>query len=275
VFDGALFRTFNEKDGLVDSCVWALAEDHEHNIWIGSYGGGVFQYRNGAFTQYTMEQGLASRIVFQITVAQDDSLWIATPDGLSHVQGGSICNYTTTDGLSSTRILDIHQDRAGTIWVATQGGVDRLAAAALSPCRWRRRPKKSWLAGLRKTRWANLYTTDVPRGISRIKDNQLVLQDSTLDLMDMVEAPDHNLWFSSREGIVRIAEQKLAQSGKSGTPPEYPLTVSEVASESNWFSLLGRASEGRYSARPLRTRRRGRRIGGVRCRGILRSESDR
>jgi ligand-binding sensor domain-containing protein len=38
VFDGTRFRTYAEKDGLANSCVWALAEDQQRNIWIGTYG---------------------------------------------------------------------------------------------------------------------------------------------------------------------------------------------------------------------------------------------
>ena len=49
VFDGSHFRTFGANDGMTNSCVWSLAEDRKHTIWIGSYGGGLFSYRNGAF----------------------------------------------------------------------------------------------------------------------------------------------------------------------------------------------------------------------------------
>jgi ligand-binding sensor domain-containing protein/signal transduction histidine kinase len=222
-FDGTRFRTYDEKDGLANTCVWALAEDHERNLWIGSYGGGMFRYRDGVFTQYTVKQGLVSSIVFQITVARDDALWIATPDGLSYMKDGRIRNYTTADGLSSSRVLDIHQDRGGTIWVATQGGVDRFAAGRFVPV-----PSVQPSGDVLARRFfedslGNLYTTDMPRGISRIKDNQLSLLNNTLDLMAMVETPDHNLWFSSREGVVRIAEQELAQAGRSDRPLSYEL----------------------------------------------------
>jgi ligand-binding sensor domain-containing protein len=219
-YDGAHFRTFAEKDGLANSCVWALAEDHDRNLWIGSYGGGMFRYRNGVFTQYSIEQGLASRIVFQIAVARDDSLWIATPDGLSHMTEGRIHNYNTADGLSSTRILDIHQDHAGTIWIATQGGIDRFASGRFVPV-----PAVPATDDVLARRFVedsrgNLYTTDEPRGFSRIEGGRIVLLDSTLNLMHMVEAPDHYLWFSSREGVIRIAEQELEQAG-SGLPLNY------------------------------------------------------
>src|ERR1700676_3862759 len=60
-FDGRSFRTYGEKDGLLNSCVWALAEDAKHDLWIGTYGGGVFRFRDGHFTQYSKPQGLATK----------------------------------------------------------------------------------------------------------------------------------------------------------------------------------------------------------------------
>ena len=220
VFDGTHFKTFNEKDGLANSCVWALAEDYEHNIWIGTYGGGIFRY-NGVFRQFTMEQGLLSRIVFQITVARDGSLWIATPDGLSHRKDGRIRNYTTADGLSSNRILDTHEDRAGTLWIATQGGINRFTANGFVCVQATPAADDVLARRFAEDSLGNLYATDAPRGISRISQNGFVLLDNKLRLMNMVESPGHDLWFSSREGVIRITQQELAQSGNSERPFSY------------------------------------------------------
>ena len=221
VFDGKRFQTFSERDGLVNSCVWSLAEDHKRNLWIGTYGGGMFRYRDGVFTQYNMEQGLASRIVFQIKVAQDDSLWIATPDGISHMQGEHIRNYTTDDGLSSSRILDIHQDHAGTIWTATEGGIDCFSGGrfvAVKPG-----PSADGVLARRivEDSKGTLYATDMPHGVSQIQVSHISLLDNNLDLMEMVESADHHLWFSSRHGVIRIAEQVLAQAGTLKMPLNY------------------------------------------------------
>ncbi len=220
VFDGSRFQIFDEKDGLANSCVWALAEDHQHNIWIGTYGGGIFRY-DGAFTQFTMEQGLASRIVFQITAAHDDSLWIATPDGLSHLKAGHIRNYTMANGLSSNRILDTHEDRAGKIWVATQGGIERYTPDRFEGLEAAHATGELLVRRFAEDSMGNLYTTDAPRGLSRITNSGLINLDSTLSLMNMVESPARDLWFTSRNGIIRIAERDFSQIGNSGTPLNY------------------------------------------------------
>src|SRR6266446_1448269 len=62
VFEGERFKVYREKDGLLNSCVWALAEDQNRDLWIGTYGGGLFRFRDGHFGQYSMEQGLVSKV---------------------------------------------------------------------------------------------------------------------------------------------------------------------------------------------------------------------
>lgn len=221
VFDGRRFKVYAEKDGLKNSCVWTLAEDQQRNIWIGTYGGGLFRFRDGVFTQYTLEQGLASRIVFQVTVAQDDSLWIATPDGLSHMQGGAIRNYVTSDGLSSNRILDAHQDRDGNIWVATQAGVDRFVSDHFVRVASTQAADEMLANRFAEDAGGNLYTTDMPQGTSQIRNGQLTPHDGALALMEMAEAPDRTLWFSSRKGVMRISEQEFARDGSTDVPLDY------------------------------------------------------
>jgi ligand-binding sensor domain-containing protein/signal transduction histidine kinase len=221
VFDGNQFKTFNEKSGLGNACVWSLAEDRKQNIWIGTYGGGLFRYSNGNFRQYTLGQERADPIVLDIAVARDDSLWIATPDGVSHMQDGNVRNYTTKDGLSSARVLAIHQDRAGVIWVATQGGVDRYTSDRFVPLPAAKSINQVLARRIVENSRGDLYATDVPQGISQIKNGQLTQLDSALNVFDMIESPDHMLWFSSKNGVIRISERELSKAGTSDAPLDY------------------------------------------------------
>ena len=80
-FDGTNFQTYNEKHGLLNSCVWALTEDLNRDLWIGTWGGGAFRFHNGAFTQYSKGQGMADDRVTSIVAARDGSVWFGTRGG--------------------------------------------------------------------------------------------------------------------------------------------------------------------------------------------------
>jgi ligand-binding sensor domain-containing protein/signal transduction histidine kinase len=221
VLEGKRFKAFHEKDGLANTCVWSLAEDRNNNIWVGTYGGGLFRYRDGTFMQYSTQQALGSSIVSKIAVARDNSLWMATPYGLSHLKDEKIRNYTTADGLSSNNILDVFQDRNGTIWVSTEAGVDRLIADRFEPVSVAKGMEDVLARRFFEDLSGSLYMTDDPEGVSEIRNGQLSMVDRKLSLMEMEETPDHKMWFSSTRGVIGIAEEDFARAAQSASPLNY------------------------------------------------------
>jgi hypothetical protein len=63
---------------------------------------------DGHFVQLGKSQGLGGDVVRAITIGRDDSLWVATDEGLSDLPEGHFRNYTVTDGLSSNRVVAIY-----------------------------------------------------------------------------------------------------------------------------------------------------------------------
>ncbi|HEX3660145.1 MAG TPA: two-component regulator propeller domain-containing protein [Acidobacteriaceae bacterium] len=225
VLEGGRFRNYRENDGLLNSCVWSLAEDPNGNIWIGTYGGGLFRFRDGHFAQYLPAQGLVSKVVLQVTVAHDGSLWMATPDGISHMRNGRFRNYTAADGLSSNKILAVFEDRSGTIWAATQGGIDRLAGERFTPLSSAQSRDGSFPIGFGQDSLGDLYAFNSPKGISVIENNRLIRVNDDLKVLGMVESPQHDLWFSGTDGILRV---RLEDLRRSITDRETPLDYERI-----------------------------------------------
>jgi signal transduction histidine kinase/ligand-binding sensor domain-containing protein len=225
VLEGKKIRVFKlGKDGLANICVWSLAEDREHNIWLGTYGGGLFRYRNGSFTQYSTKEGLGgSHNVSKIMVARDNSLWAATGNGLSHLQNGTFHNYAAAEGLASGRVFDIYQDKNGAVWAATHAGVEMFASG-----RFVHVPAAKEIGDLFARRFfedtkGHLYTADEPDGISQIKDGTLKEFNSKLSVMGMKETPDRRMWFSSRRGLIEMSEEDFLRADHSGDPLDYEI----------------------------------------------------
>jgi signal transduction histidine kinase/ligand-binding sensor domain-containing protein len=222
VLEGNKFKRFKSgKDGLANTCVWSLAEDREHNIWLGTYGGGLFRYRNGSFTQYSTKEGLGSNVVTKVMVAQDHSLWAATGNGLSRLQNGMIHNYTAAEGLAVGHVLDVHQDENGTIWIATHAGVEMFASGRFVDVPAAKEIGDHLARRFFEDTKGNLYAVDEPDGISQIRNGELTQFNSTLNVMEMKESPDHRMWFSSRRGLIEISEEDFLRAGHSGDPLDY------------------------------------------------------
>ena len=209
IFDGKRFATYREKDGLTNTCVWSLAQDAHKALWIGTYGGGLFKFRDGHFTQFSKAQGLPDTVVEKVVVAQDDSLWIATLNGVSHMQGNRFRNYGRAEGLSSDHVLDIHEDKDQTIWVASQQGIDRLVGERFQRVELGSPANNGLPSRFVEDGERNLYVANAPYGLSKLEPNGLRRIFDTLNVNGMIETPSHRLWCSSRNGIYEIRANSL------------------------------------------------------------------
>jgi len=94
----------NESNSLQNNFILSLFFDEPNSIlWIGTQGSGLIRFDITAnfFKQYTIKQGLASDIVYNILKDTDNSLWLSTSFGLSKfsIDEVSFTNFTVDDGL--------------------------------------------------------------------------------------------------------------------------------------------------------------------------------
>ena len=220
IFDGKRFRKYFEKDGLTNTCIWSLAQDSKENVWIGTYGGGLFKFTNGNFTQFSKAEGLPDTVVTKIVVAHDDSLWIATLNGVSHMQGKQFHSYGRAEGLSSDHVLDIHEDKAHTIWVASQQGIDHLVGERFERLESALAASDGLPSRFVEDGSGNLYVAGAPYGLSKLENGQLTKIFDNLNVNGMIELPGHQLWCTSRHGIYRFPVESIT---KRLTIPDSPL----------------------------------------------------
>src|SRR5205823_4848632 len=64
------------------TCVY---EDADHDLWIGSFGSGLFRLRAGKLTSFRMKDGLFDDIVWSILEDNRGYLWMTSNRGLSRV----------------------------------------------------------------------------------------------------------------------------------------------------------------------------------------------
>jgi len=107
--------------------VFATLADQDDVIWVGTWGGGVSRYENGAWRNLSVVDGLAGNIVYSIAQDESGAYWFGTNRGISRYDGDSFINFDSTKGLPGNHVYAIAVAGNGDVWVGTRDGVARLA----------------------------------------------------------------------------------------------------------------------------------------------------
>ncbi|MBL4754499.1 MAG: hypothetical protein JKY52_13005 [Flavobacteriales bacterium] len=130
-------------NGLRHEVVNAICEDHNGNIWFGTFGGGlnvlmkeswagkigVFDINRFTWHYVTAADGLCDNSVTSLYEDKKGYMWVGTYGGgackvLSNSIGTSqnYITYGQGEGLNNEIIWSITQDRSGSLWLGTEGG---------------------------------------------------------------------------------------------------------------------------------------------------------
>jgi ligand-binding sensor domain-containing protein/signal transduction histidine kinase len=132
-FDGLRFTRFDTRNtpAIKNSNISALCVDETGALWIGTFGGGLLQLKDGVFYHYGTENGVAGDEISALYIGHDSSLWVGTTSGLSRYYEGRFTIFRRKEGLASEIVRSVVEDRDGTVWIATGEGLNRWRAGTL------------------------------------------------------------------------------------------------------------------------------------------------
>ena len=90
-------------------------------------------FKQGRWTTYTHENGLAGDNVFCVLQAADGALWFGTDQGVSRFDGRAFSNPMAQESLSRRAVTAIAEDAAGRIWMVGSTGLLRYDPKAPAP----------------------------------------------------------------------------------------------------------------------------------------------
>jgi two-component sensor histidine kinase/ligand-binding sensor domain-containing protein len=106
--------------------VRALLADSKGNLWIGTFGHGVYVYNGSTMTHYTAQQNdLPGEYVHAIYEDKKGNIWLGTNNGLSCYNGKNFTPFGIDDGLCNTYVGSITEDQYGNIWFHTDACIMR------------------------------------------------------------------------------------------------------------------------------------------------------
>lgn len=130
---GAL-RHYTSTNGLTCDPLRCAYEDREHNLWVGTSGGGLLRFKPRAFMGYDLENGLPERNIRAVIEEAPGKILIGTyGKGVVRWQGGRISLLPSLElSGSPTYVQTLLDDHLGNTWIGTfGGGLYRLAGEKL------------------------------------------------------------------------------------------------------------------------------------------------
>ncbi|HUR33822.1 MAG TPA: two-component regulator propeller domain-containing protein [Vicinamibacterales bacterium] len=115
---------WSEEQGPFPFGVYAIAQDHDGYLWLGTRSG-LVRFDGSEFTPWNDTHQLPDDRVSAILAARDGSLWVGfgTIGGVAQVSARGVRQFTVRDGLADGDVNTIVQDPGGAIWVASHGGL--------------------------------------------------------------------------------------------------------------------------------------------------------
>ncbi|MFO1515252.1 MAG: two-component regulator propeller domain-containing protein, partial [Verrucomicrobiota bacterium] len=162
---------FNRTNGLPQNWIRCLAEDQEHNLWVGNSGGLVIMQPSvGMQSPPDNWEGYPVQAIIRAT---NGAIWAATEGaGLYRLQDNSWTRYGVESGLSNSYVWSLIQDRRGDIWAGTWGG--------------------------------GLFRLEGDRFVQ-----QFDFEQRGEPVTALCESPDGTLWIGTAVGLIRWASNKL------------------------------------------------------------------
>ena len=119
-------KEYTTNNGLPQSSVYAILQDKQGYLWIGTEGG-LAKYDGGKFQIFMPGDGLVAPHVNNLFQDSKGNIWIATIAGVSIYDGKKFTNYTKQNGLPDDFIFAVAEDNTGAIWLGTfEKGVVRF-----------------------------------------------------------------------------------------------------------------------------------------------------
>ncbi len=215
-----------------------------------------FTEENRRFHRYTVNDGLAHRVVKTLLQDRKGFIWIGTENGLNRFDGHTFQtfhhNIQDTTSLSDDWILSLFEDQTGTLWVGTIKGLNRFDPATETFVRYHHAPSRPesisgnliaamledragafWIATSQGLNMMDRTTGRFTRFLHNPTDPATL---NGNDVVALLEDRSGALWVSTTRGLNRLDPVTHTFRRYPGATPRVVMNMAEDASGRLWLA---------------------------------------
>lgn len=116
-------KSFSIADGLPQSQVYDITEDHNGNLWLATRGGGIAKFDGAEFDVFTTRDGLINNFASSVFHDSKNNIWIGTSNGLSLYNGIRFRNFKLEGESFKVTVSSITENKKQELFFGTSNGV--------------------------------------------------------------------------------------------------------------------------------------------------------
>lgn len=114
------FRGYGVEQGLPQSEVFCITDDHLGYLWVGTNGGGLCRFDGRSFKVLNKKDGLPDNVVFSLCQDSHKNMWAATPKGIVRYDGRDITVVLNSDTTIFTSASKLIETGDGKMWFSAR-----------------------------------------------------------------------------------------------------------------------------------------------------------
>jgi len=208
------WTNYTEANGLSNLFVWSVLETRRHELYVGTWGGGLMVKTGEQFEP----AGDLSRITAPAVAlyeGKQGEVWIGTTTGLHRYEAGKLTWFAGKEQLALPDVRAIVESPDGTVWFGMLGGgLGCLKDGALKQFRKQDGLGSDFVLALHAEADGTLWIGTSDNGLCWLRQGKF----ATISIMQGLQASiisqivddgAGNLWMGSHQGILRVSKTDL------------------------------------------------------------------
>jgi ligand-binding sensor domain-containing protein/serine phosphatase RsbU (regulator of sigma subunit) len=197
-------KNFSIDEGLPQSQVIGLFQDHTRIIWCATNGGGVSRFDGVKFHNLNTKDGLNSNRVNAVFEDRNHTVWIASAKGLNKYVQGKLLK-VDEEIINQQAVYKIYQNSNGEIWFGTAEGIVIYDGKTFSPFIRNDSLGKFQVSAITEDKLGNVWIGTMQNGVFCYDGKSIIHfteKDGLIDLKNRdILVNGDKIWVATNHGI--------------------------------------------------------------------------
>lgn len=198
-----------------NNCIWSLMEDENKQIWIGTYGGGLYIYNNEKeLYNFNRTNGLKGESVFALLQGNNHDVWAGTDLGLFLINKKNYVVKRYKPEIFNSKVNYLFYDSSNRLWVGTNNGLFTIYGEVIKGYNTYNGLSANTIRTVFEDLDSNIWIGTVGGGICRFKNDTLYTYSELTGVLGsevFCLALDDNdkFWITSNRGMYEVGRRDL------------------------------------------------------------------